>query len=285
MHDRGVPASALLALLAFSGNSLLCRAALAGGLADAAPFTAARLVSGALLLGLVSRGRRDSDAASGPGAAAPALAPGAALAVYAIAFSFAYLRLVAAAGALVLFGATQVTMIGWGLWQGERPRTQEWLGFALAFLGLLALTVPGRSAPDLGGVLLMAVAGVAWGTYSLLGRRAGDPILANAAAFRVAAVAGLALLALPNLPRGHSPAGLGLAVVSGAIASGLGYCLWYQALPQLTRARAAILQLAVPALTAGLGVLLLGEPVTATLLGCGALILGGVALAATARSG
>jgi drug/metabolite transporter (DMT)-like permease len=218
-----------------------------------------------------------------PGGAGP-WAGGVALLVYAAAFSFAYLRLAAGTGALVLFAATQVTMIVGGLWSGERPRRGEWVGIALALGGLVALTRPGTTAPDPGGVLLMAGAGVAWGVYSLLGRSNRDPIAVNVAAFQRAALLSIALLLLRAAGRTVHPRGAVLAMVSGALASGLGYCLWYYALPHLTRTRAAAIQLSVPVLTAVLGVAFLGEVITARLVANGAVILGGIALVLRAHS-
>ncbi len=282
---RGAAWSALVALLAFAGNSILCRGALGTSAIDAAPFTWLRLAAGASVLALIVRWREDPKALpTARGASATPWSGALALVLYAAAFSFAYLRLPAGTGALVLFAVTQVTMIAWGLWCGERPRPREWVGVAVALGGLVALTAPGRTAPDPWGVLLMALAGVGWGAYSLLGRRGGDPIRANAAAFLRAALLATVLLLLPFWGRAVHPRGALLAIVSGAFASGLGYCLWYRALPHLSRTRAAAVQLAVPVITAALGVLFLGETVTPRLLASGAVILGGVALVLIARA-
>lgn len=271
MRQVRTAAAAVLALLAFAGNSLLCRSALVQGSIDPAAFTWIRLASGALVLGLLARARNEQGP-SRPWAGALALG------VYAVAFSFAYVRLPAGVGALVLFGATQVTMLGWGLRKGDRPSVVEWLGIVIAVLGLAFLAAPGRTAPDLGALVLMALAGVGWGTYSLRGRRAGDPIVANASAFLRAAGATLVLVVLPFEGPRFTTRGVGLAVLSGAVASGLGYCLWYAALPHLTRTRAAALQLTVPVLAALAGVALLRETLTLRLLAAGALTLGGVGL-------
>jgi len=282
-----VAASASLALLAFASNSILCRSALGGGLVDATTFTWVRLASGALVLGLVtwaSGTPARATAAGGRAAGWSRIVPGLALALYAGAFSYAYLRIPAGIGALVLFGLTQVTMLAWGFRRGERPKTREWVGIATAFAGLVALSAPGRGAPDLAGVGLMAAAGVAWGAYSLLGRSAREPIAANASSFGVAAVLATLLFLLPAA-RYASGRGLVLAAFSGAVTSGLGYCLWYRALPHLTRTRAAALQLTVPVLAALLGVVLLGEALSLRLVACGGLVLAGVGLAVTARRG
>jgi len=256
----------------------LCRAALRPGLADAASFTLVRLAAGAVALLLLVRAL--------PGAAGPVRGgswPSAlALFGYALAFSFAYRRLDAGVGALVLFAAVQAGMIGSGLWRGERPRPREWAGLGLALAGLAGLARPGGSAPDPAGLGLMALAGLAWAAYTLRGRAAADPLAANADNFRRSVP--LALLALAASSDRHlTPAGLGLAVASGALASGLGYTLWYAALRGLGRTQAAVVQLAVPALAALGGVVLLGESLTLRLALCGTAILGGIALALAVR--
>lgn len=268
-----------VAMVAFAANSLLCRAALASGSIDATTFTALRLGAGAVAL--VALARRRARGGSWASAAA--------LALYAYLFSLAYLRIPAGIGALALFGAVQATMIASGLARGERPRAREWVGLALALGGLVALARPGRSAPDLLGVAAMSAAGVAWGVYSLRGRSNADALGVNAANFTRAAVlvpvlAALALGVPPSAPAFHvTPRGALLALVSGAITSGLGYALWYVALRGLTATRAAIVQLPVPLLTALGGVALLGERLTLRLALCAAAILGGVALAVTGR--
>ena len=284
--SRQLLSNALLALLAFACNSILCRAALGTNAIDAAPFTWLRLAAGALILALIVGWRADPEACpwSRPREPPRPWSGALALTLYAAAFSFAYLRLPAGTGALVLFAVTQVTMIAWGLGRGDRPRPTEWVGIAVALGGLVALTAPGRTAPDPWGVLLMTLAGVGWGAYSLLGRSGGDPIAANAAAFLRASLLATALLMLPFLGRAVGPRGALLAVVSGALASGLGYCLWYRALPHLSRTRAAAVQLAVPVITAALGVLFLDEAVTPRLVASGAVILGGVGLVLVGRS-
>jgi drug/metabolite transporter (DMT)-like permease len=286
----------LAALVAFAANSILCRSALGGGAIDAASFTGVRILSGTLGLLLVARltGGAGNGSAQPQGSAnigpdrAPwpnrmAWAAAAALVVYAAAFSFAYLRLPAGTGALVLFAVTQLTMIGWGLRGGERPRPREWTGVVIATLGLVALTLRGRTAPDPVGVGLMSLAGLGWGSYSLLGRTAPDPIAANAAAFLRGALLTTPLVLLPLAERNLTAPGLALAALSGAVASGLGYCLWYRALPHLSPVRAAVMQLAVPVITAAAGALLLGEVVTLRLVSSSAVILGGVALVMTSR--
>ncbi len=270
-----------LALAAFAGNSLLCRAALRDTAIDAASFTAIRLGSGALALWLIVRASTRLRDASGGGSWASALA----LFGYAIAFSLAYLSLTAATGALLLFGAVQVTMIAVGLARGERLRPLQWAGFVLAFGGLIGLLLPGLSAPPLAGAVLMIAAGVAWGVYSLRGRGAGDPTRVTAGNFLRAAPLGLAaaLVALPWLTL--DVAGVSYAVASGALTSGVGYAVWYAALKGLRATSAATVQLSVPVITALAAVLLLAEPITLRLLLASAAVLGGIALVVVVRRG
>jgi drug/metabolite transporter (DMT)-like permease len=262
------------ALVAFASNSILCRLALGSRLIDAASFTGARLASGAIALVLLTgflRGRP-------PVIRRDWLSP-IALFAYAAPFSFAYLRLPAGTGALILFGGVQATMIGWGLRRGERPRASEWTGFFLAVVGLVALTTPGATAPDPLGALLMLAAGAAWGIYSLKGSGAGDPLAVTAGNFaRALPLAAILLLVLRPTAM-PTPEGIGLALASGAVASGVGYAVWYAALRGLTATRAAIVQLTVPVLAAAAGVVLLGETVSLRLVASGSVILGGIALA------
>ena len=270
-----------VALACFAGNSLLCRLALAEGHVDATSFTAIRLVSGALVLAVLARGR--------PRAATTRQSWVSALVLFAYAapFSYAYLRLGAAMGALILFATVQATMIGWGVALGERPRPLAWVGIATAMGGLLVLTVPGRSAPDPVGAAAMAGAGVAWGIYSLRGRlAAGDPLVTTARSFLLSLPFAAALVACvsPGVGAHASTRGVLLAAASGGLASGIGYSVWYAALRHLTATRAAILQLLVPVLAAAGAVLLLGENVSNRLLLASAAILGGVAVTIRARS-
>lgn len=259
-----------LALLAFAANSLLCRHALAATSIDAASFTLLRLAAGALLLGALTR--RNGLGRAGTWRSALALFG------YAAGFSLAYRTLPASTGALLLFGAVQVTMVGRGLACGERLRAVALGGFALAVLGLLLLLLPGASAPPLGGATLMLAAGVAWGVYSLRGSGGQDPLQATAGNFARATPMALALLlASPDELR-FDLAGSVCAIVSGALASGLGYVVWYTALRGLTNTAAAAAQLAVPVLTALAGAVVLDEPLTVRLGVAGAAVLGGIAL-------
>jgi drug/metabolite transporter (DMT)-like permease len=266
---------------AFASNSLLCRAALEGGHADAATFTLLRLLSGALVLCALAR-VREAPLPPSRWARGSAIA----LLAYALGFSLAYLRVPAGVGALLLFAAVQLTMVGGGLRAGERPRAREWTGLAVSLAGLGVLARPGEARPDLVGSVLMLAAGAAWGVYSLRGRRGGDPVGANAASFaRAAPLALFAGLAVWGLGAGRlTPRGALLAALSGGVASGLFYAVWYEALRGLTAARAALVQLAVPVLAALGGVLLLGERLGPRLLLAGGLVLGGIALAVQGAS-
>lgn len=267
----------LLAMLAFAGNSLLCRLALKETGIDPATFTAVRIVSGALALALILRLRGGLPHAAGTWRSALALF------AYAAGFSYAYVSLPAGTGALLLFGAVQATMIGYGLATGERLGGRQTGGLVLALVGLVGLLLPGLSAPPLSGSLLMLAAGVAWGVYTLRGKGAGDPIGATAGNFLRAApmAAALAALAWPGLAL--DAAGLAYAVVSGALASGVGYAIWYTALRGLTATSAATVQLSVPVLAAAGGVALLGEPVDLRLVLASVAVLGGIALVIAGR--
>lgn len=259
-------------MLAFAGNSLLCRAALAHTPIDAASFTTLRLASGALVLwGLVQLTRRG---ATGRGSWPSAFA----LFAYAAAFSFAYVNLPTGTGALLLFGSVQTGMIGWGLVKGERFTPLQWLGLALALAGLVGLLLPGLSAPPLGAALLMITAGLAWAVYSLRGKGAGDPLRVTAGNFvRTVPVALVMSLLFINSAQVDT-AGALYAIASGAITSGIGYAIWYTALPHLKATTAATLQLSVPVIAALGGIAWLGEPLTLRLLLASAAILGGIAL-------
>ncbi len=258
------------ALLGFSANSLLTRAALGNDLIDAPSFTLIRLITGALTLAVLLRARPARPSGRG------SWLSGAALAGYAVAFTVAYTRIGAAVGALLLFGAVQITMTGTGLVRGERPRRIDWVGVALAMLGLAALTLPGATAPDILGAALMLAAGACWGVYSLAGRQSRDP-LANTAGNFVRATALTALALAPTLAGVRlSVDGVLLATLSGSLASGVGYTLWYAALPALAAWRAALLQLLVPVLTALLAAALLAEVITGRLVVAAMLVLAGV---------
>lgn len=265
------------ALLCFAGNSLLARAAIGGGHADALAFTWLRIVSGAVGLWILGRARGGTGRGSGSWWSAALLLG------YAIAFSVAYVRLDAGTGALILFAAVNLAMLVGGYVAGERLRVIGWFGAWCSAAGLAWLLLPGATAPEPLAAACMALAGVAWAGYSLRGRRAGGPLADTTGNFGRAAliVAPLGVWLLPG--SGMNATGAALAIASGAVCSGLGYAAWYAAIPQLGATRAALVQLAVPLLAAAGGVLLLGEIATTRLLVAGAAIVGGLALALGAR--
>jgi drug/metabolite transporter (DMT)-like permease len=266
-----------LAMVAFAGNSLLCRAALKGTSIDAASFTTIRLISGALMLWLLTRMKRSTSISRGNWLSAIALF------VYAAGFSFAYLSLPAATGALLLFGAVQATMISHGIWKGERLLRLQLVGLVLASGGLVGLLLPGLSAPPLYGSILMLGAGVAWGVYSLRGKGAGDPISVTAGNFLRAAPIAIALSIAMLRGISLDSAGFWYAVSSGALASGIGYAIWYTALPALKATNAATVQLSVPVIAALGGVVFLGEPISSRLIVASVAIIGGIALVVVHR--
>lgn len=267
------------AMLAFAANSLLCRLALGQELIDAASFTAVRVTSGAIILGLIllprwrAHGRSSADWRSVT-----------MLFTYMTFFSFAYLSLNAGTGALILFGAVQLTMFIAALRGGELFPLLSWIGLTFAIIGLVYLVLPGVTAPDPLGASLMAIAGIAWGFYSLLGRGSADPLEATANNF-IYSVPLVIIVSLLFTDDFHSSSsGLALAVGSGAIASGLGYVIWYAALRGLTATRAATVQLSVPAIAAFGGVILLSEQVTLRLIIASAATLGGIAIVLAQRA-
>jgi drug/metabolite transporter (DMT)-like permease len=264
-------------MVAFAANSLLCRGALRGGAIDAASFTAIRLASGALVLLAITRARRGTgDARGGAGNWPSALA----LAAYAVAFSFAYLRIGASTGALLLFGSVQLTMIAGGLVRGERPTLRQWIGFAMAATGMVMINLPGLDPPPPTGAALMLASGVAWGIYSLRGRGQTRPLATTAGNFTRSLPIAAVLAAVAIATSAHvTERGCVLAIASGGVASGLGYGLWYAVLPSLGAARAAIVQLSVPLIAAGGAVAVLDEPLRRHVALGGAVILGGLAFA------
>ena len=269
----------IAALVAFAGNSLLNRAALAETEITPAAFTAIRLLSGAVFLAVLVGLGSDAGKRIRDGSWLGAIA----LAAYAVAFSFAYVTLDAGVGALALFGGVQITMFGGVLLRGGRPGFSRWIGSALGMLGLGVLFLPGASAPDPAGLALMLVAAFAWGVYSLLGQGVADPLASTAGNFlRTFPLA--AILAIPMFWT-HAPfGGVVLAILSGALTSGLGYALWYTALRDLDQSLAAILQLTVPIIAVAGGVLFLGESVTITLVLAAILVSAGVMLSLPKRA-
>ena len=262
------------ALVAFAFNSILCRLALRGEEADAAGFTIVRLASGAAALIVISyffsKGKGKMKRGSWPSAFF--------LFAYAICFSFAYLGLTAGTGALILFGSVQMTMIAVAIFRGERPPALEWLGLLLAVVGLVYLVFPGLASPPLNNSLLMATAGASWGFYTLRGKGSSDPLADTTGNF-IRSVPMIVIAAIPFLSQIHiSTRGIVLAILSGAVTSGIGYTVWYAALKFHTSTRAAVLQLAVPVIAAAIGIIFLAEAVNARLSIAAALILGGIGL-------
>ncbi len=261
-----------LVMLAFASNSLLCRIALKHTGIDAASFATIRLISGAMMLWLVVKIPRGTQAGGGSWLSAFALF------AYAAGFSFAYISLPAATGALLLFGAVQVTMIGYGAWSGERLLGQQLVGLIFAFGGLVGLLLPGLSAPPLYGSILMLGAGTAWGVYSLRGRGTGDPTTVTSGNFMRAALIAATMSVLMRNGISLNKAGVWYAIASGALASGIGYAIWYTALPGLKATNAATVQLSVPVIAALGGIVFLGEPLSMRLVIASMAILGGIAL-------
>ncbi len=264
-------------MIAFASNSLLCRAALKQTSIDAASFTFVRVFSGAIVLWLVMNLRRMIRTTRDVGVGGNWISA-LALFLYAAGFSFAYVDVAAGTGALLLFGAVQATMILWGLHKGERLRAIQIVGLIVAMTGLVVLLFPGLSAPPLFGSILMLGAGVAWGIYSLRGKREKNPVTATTGNFvrAVPFAAALSIIFLRWLDL--DLAGVIYAIISGAITSGLGYVIWYSVLPSLKAASAATVQLSVPVLAAAGGILLLGEPLTLRYLLASVAILGGITL-------
>jgi drug/metabolite transporter (DMT)-like permease len=259
-------------LVCFAANSLLCRAALRPRLVDPATFTAVRIASGAAVLALVLAVARRARPAGGTAGSALALFG------YAAAFSLAYARIGAGVGALILFGAVQLTMVGWAALRGARPSLVQATGLVVALAGLAWLALPGAAAPDPLGAALMIAAGAAWGVYSLRGRGAGDPLATTAHNFLLAVPFALVLGAVLAWQASASGAGLALAAASGALASGGGYSLWYAVVPALGATRAAAVQLAVPVIAGAGATAFLGEPLTFRVAVAAATILSGIAL-------
>ena len=264
-----------LAMLAFAGNSLLTRLALEGGEISAANFTLVRLFSGALLLLPLALMQNHKPTAS--------IKMSLALFIYAAGFSYAYINLTAASGALILFACVQLTMLAVALFQGERFSAMQMGGMCVAFAGLVYLLLPGLNAPPLSSATLMAVAGIAWGAYSIWGKSAGAPMPVTAGNFLLALVPALILAVFDFDPHHWTPTTLIYAIASGAITSGLGYALWYRVLPHIKTSQAASVQLSVPVITAVLAVVFIAEPLTLRIIIASVAILGGIYLVIRVR--
>lgn len=265
-------------MLAFAGNSILCRLALKTTTIDPASFTSARMMSAAITLAIILRLRGQRSLASGSWASAVALF------AYAAGFSLAYVNLTAGTGALLLFGAVQLSMISISLWRGESLSSLQIVGFALALIGLVILVLPGLAAPPLTSSALMIGAGVAWGVYSLRGRGVGDPTGVTAGNFIRTVPMTLLFSLFAFYTFKPDETGLFYALLSGAVTSGIGYAIWYKALPGLKAMEASIVQLSVPIIAAFGGILLLGEVLSLRLVLAAAAVLGGILLMTVEKS-
>ncbi|QJR79365.1 DMT family transporter [Alteromonas pelagimontana] len=262
----------IMAMMAFAGNSLLCRMALVSSSTDPVSFTYIRLLSGALVLYLLTVFRHSPSISAGSWVGAVALF------VYATGFSLAYVAIPTGAGALLLFGAVQLTMILWGMFKGERFNSIQTTGFFLAIVGLTVLLLPGATAPPLSSAVLMVMAGMAWGIYSVLGRSASNPLSSTAGNFILTLPFAAILLLINTHTMMTDLQGLILGIVSGAVTSGIGYALWYAVLPALKSSHAATIQLSVPVIATFAGWLILGETLTLRILLASLAILSGIAL-------
>jgi drug/metabolite transporter (DMT)-like permease len=279
---RSVIVLTVIAMTAFAANSLLARLALGTHSIDAASYTAIRILSGAVFLYLVTR-RKSAPENAAQRALQGNWTAAAALFAYAIAFSYAYLALGAATGALILFSSVQATMILWSVRQGNRPSTGEIVGFATAFAGFVWLVLPGIGRPDPLGCLLMVLSGMSWGIYTLKGRSSSSPLADTAGNFVRAGAFCVPLAALAFVTANVSYVGVSLALASGVVASGLGYAIWYLVLPALTAFQAALIQLSVPVIAAAGAILFLGETLSLRFAAVGIIVLGGIALAITSK--
>jgi len=268
----------VLALIAFAANSVLCRLALGDRTIDASSFTVIRLLSGAIVLFLIIKIKNKSEVSTKGSWSASLM-----LFLYAITFSFAYITLDTGTGALILFGSVQITMIFLSILSGNRLHVTEWLGVMVSFLGFVYLVLPGITTPSMFGFMLMTVAGIAWGIYTLKGKGSTNPVIDTAYNFlrTIPFVIILAVLAFNKMS--YSSTGILLAVLSGAIASGIGYAIWYSALRGLSTVQAAVVQLLVPVIAALGGVIFVSEAITLRLTVSAMLILGGILLVVLGR--
>lgn len=263
-----------LALIAFAANSILCRLALGSEAIDASSFTVIRLLSGTIVLLIIICSTRKTTRVSTKGSWAASFM----LFIYAVTFSYAYISLDTGTGALILFGAVQITMILLSLITGTRLHFSEWTGVTIAFSGFVYLVLPGVTAPSTAGFLLMTVAGIAWGIYTLKGRSSKSPLMDTAYNFfrTTPFVILLAVITINNT--NYSSEGILFALLSGGITSGIGYTIWYIALGGLSSTQAAVLQLSVPVIAALGGVVFVSEAITFRLIISATMVLGGILL-------
>lgn len=275
MNNRSLLETVLLtgfALIAFAANSVLCRLALGSETIDASSFTGIRLISGAFTLFIILSIKGSNSEASSKGS----WTAGFVLFLYAITFSYAYLSVDTGTGALILFGSVQITMIMLSLISGTRLHLIEWSGVIIAFTGFIYLVLPDITTPSVNGFILMTVSGMAWGIYTLKGRSSKNPLMDTTYNFlrTIPFVALLAIFTMQNM--NYSSEGIILALISGAITSGVGYTIWYIALGGLTSTQAAVLQLSVPVIAALGGVLFVSEEITMRLIISAAIVLSGI---------
>jgi drug/metabolite transporter (DMT)-like permease len=272
-----------LALIAFAANSVLCRLALGESAIDASTFTIVRLLAGAIVLTVImsiSKIKSNSNTNSSTKGSWPASI---ALFIYGLTFSFAYVTLDTATGALILFGSVQIAMILMSIFSGNRLHISEWFGMAIAFTGFVYLILPGVTTPSVIGFLLMTVSGIAWGIYTLKGRGSKNPIMDTAFNF-LRTMPFVIILAIVTFKYAHySSEGILLAVLSGSIASGIGYMIWYSALSGLSVTQAAVLQLLVPVIAAVGGIIFVSESISFRLTVSSAMILGGILMVVLGR--
>tara|TARA_Y100000034_G_scaffold126889_1_gene178838 strand:+ start:1201 stop:2037 length:837 start_codon:yes stop_codon:yes gene_type:complete len=269
----------LIALIAFAGNSVLCRVALGEEQIDAAGFTAVRLISAALFLYLLFSFKRIKKPLLSYGHWWSSLM----LFIYAICFSFAYLTLDTGTGALVLFGSVQICMLTVSKLTGERFSSLELIGLAMAVIGFIYLVLPTLSTPSLSGFVLMAMSGIAWGGYTLAGKKSLQPSLDTTMNFmRTIPMAMITLLFIDFSSITNK--GLVVAILSGIVTSGIGYIIWYKALPLLSNMQAAVTQLLVPVIAAFGGLVFISEPISMRLVVASILVLGGVLLVVIAKT-
>jgi drug/metabolite transporter (DMT)-like permease len=269
----------ILALIAFAANSVLCRLALGENSIDPSSFTVIRLLSGAIILFFILNARSHKKHSSAKGS----WFSGIMLFLYAITFSFAYITLDTGTGALILFGSVQLTMIILSIISGNRLHFTEWLGVTVAFAGFVYLVLPGVSTPSVKGFLLMTIAGIAWGIYTLKGRGSANPLSDTSYNFLRTIPIVLILVALTVSNAHYSANGIMLAILSGAVASGLGYTIWYLALSGLSSTQAAVVQLLVPVIAAFGGAIFVSEMITLRLTISASLVLGGILLVTLGR--
>ncbi len=268
-----------LALIAFAANSVLCRLALHDGLMDAGSFTVVRLFSGALVLWLIL-GTQKKRVSKGSGSWLASFL----LFLYAVTFSYAYISLDIGTGALILFGAGQITLIAYAVWEGKRINRFEGLGLGFALFGFVYLMFPSASAPSWLGFVLMSISGIAWAFYTVIGKGSKFPLADTTCNFIRSIPMLFVLLALSFQDMHVSTQGLLYAILSGAIASGIGYTIWYMAVVHLQTIHAAVVQLLVPVLAAFAGVVLMAEPITTQLFISSAMILGGILVVTLQRN-